>query len=263
MTNILDEIVSHKLNEIEFVKSKTSLESLNEMINEQNIPLNLAGSLMGNSVRVIAEIKQHSPTKGLLIEKFNPLELSKIYSENGAAAISVLTDKKYFKGSLSDMLIVSRFANKFSIPVIRKDFILDSYQVYEARAYGADAILLIVSVLNFETLCNLLKLANKFWMQCIVEVHNEAELDIALQSGAEIIGINNRDLNSFTTDINTTFRLAKLIPSKKIIVSESGIKSREDIDKLKDAGVHAVLVGESLVTSKNPANKLRKLLCQK
>lgn len=261
MTNILDEIVAHKLKELELVKPKNSLEFLNKIIKKKNVPLNLAGSLMGDSVRVIAEIKQHSPSKGLLTNKFNPLELSKIYYENGAAAISVLTDQKYFKGSLDDMSVVSGFVNKFSIPVLRKDFILDPYQVYEARAYGADAILLIVSVLGFKKLNDLLNLANKFWMQCVVEVHNENELDIALQAGAEIIGINNRDLTSFTTDMNTTFRLSKLIPSNKIIISESGIKSKNDINRLKEAGVNAVLVGESLITSIDPASKLRELSC--
>ncbi|MBN19048.1 MAG: indole-3-glycerol phosphate synthase [Chloroflexi bacterium] len=262
MTNILDDIVSHKLKEIELSKEKYSLDYLHEMIKKRKSALNLAGSLMGNFVRVIAEVKQHSPSKGLLIENFNPLKLAEIYHNNGAAAISVLTDQKYFKGTLNDMLLVSEYVNEFSLPIIRKDFILDPYQVYEARAYGADAILLIVSILDINELTDLLNLAKKFWMQCVVEVHNENELDIALRAGAEIIGINNRDLTSFATDISTTFQLAKLIPENKIIISESGIKTKDDITKLKSVGVNAVLVGESLVTSKNPANKLRELSCQ-
>jgi len=263
MPNILDEIVSNKLKEIEMIKKKNSLEFLDKMIKKKNIPLNLAGSLMGDSVRVIAEIKQNSPSKGLLTNNFDPLELSKIYCENGAAAISVLTDQKYFKGSLDHMSAVSGFVNKFSIPVLRKDFILDPYQIYEARAYGADSILLIVSVLGFKKLNDLLILANKLWLQCIVEVHDENELDIALQAGAEIIGINNRDLTSFITNMDTTYRLAKLIPNNKIIISESGIKTKDDINKLKEVGVDAVLVGESLITSNNTAKKLRELVCQK
>jgi indole-3-glycerol phosphate synthase len=155
---------------------------------------------------------------------------------------------------------VHRAVNTRGVPVLRKEFIFDPYQVHEARAYGADAILLIVAMLTPECLKELLDLAAALWMQSLVEVHDEREIEVALDSGAEIVGINNRDLRTFKTDIGTTERLAPLVPAQKIIVSESGISAREHVQRVKSAGAHAVLVGEALVTAEDPGAKLRELV---
>jgi indole-3-glycerol phosphate synthase len=182
------------------------------------------------------------------------------YADNGAAAISVLTNKKYFDGSIEDMVDVINLVSSYRIPVLRKEFIVDQYQIYESRAYGADAILLIVSILGLKQLGEMLSLASSLWLQCLVEVHTEEELEIALCAGAEIIGVNNRDLKTMTTSLATTEKLAPLIPRDKIIVSESGINSYVDIERVKNAGANAVLVGESLVTSTDPGVSLSGLI---
>ena len=223
---MLDEIVGHKKLELVGTKSDMSQNKLLELISDRkNAPLNFSGSLMGDRTRVIAEIK-----------------------------------KKSFDGSIEDMSDVIDLVSKYRMPVIRKEFIVDQYQIYESRAYGADAILLIVSILGLKQLGDMLSLASSLWLQCLVEVHTEKELEIALDAGAEIIGINNRDLKTMTTSIETTEKLAPLIPSDKIIVSESGINSYSDVERVKDVGVNAVLVGESLVTATNPGKKLSGLV---
>ena len=191
---------------------------------------------------------------------FDPASLASTYADNGAAAISVLTNVDHFQGSIGDMEAVHAVANPRGIPVLRKEFIFDPYQVYEARAYGADAILLIVSILTPECLVELLELSQRYWMQCLVEVHDEDELKVAVDSGAEIIGINNRDLRTFKSDLAVTERLARLIPEDRIIVSESGINDPDHIQRVVRAGAHAVLIGEALVTAPNVGAKLRALV---
>ncbi|MBI2556701.1 MAG: indole-3-glycerol phosphate synthase TrpC, partial [Planctomycetes bacterium] len=211
----------------------------------------------GTNIRIIAEIKKASPSLGIIREDFNPVEIARIYETNGAAAISVLTDEKFFQGSLSYLTGVKKSVN---LPVLRKDFIVDPYQIYEARSAGADAILLIAALLSWEEMQRYLDLASELGMECLVEVHSETELKMVLKTNARIIGINNRDLATFKTDLETTLRLKPMIPAEKIVVSESGIKSRVDVEKLMEEGVDAILVGETLMKSDDISAKLRELL---
>ena len=258
--NILKEIVDAKRRETERLKVEVPLSRLEERIESQTPPLNLAGALMGESVRIIAEVKKASPSKGLLRPDFDPVSLASAYADNGAAAISVLTNADHFQGSIHDMKAVHGVANLRGLPVLRKEFIFDPYQVYEARAYGADAILLIATMLMPDALKELLGLSQQLWMQCLVEVHDEEEVKVALDSGAEIIGINNRDLRTFESDLAVTERLAARIPTGKVVVSESGIHSPDHIRRVGRAGAHAVLIGEALIASPDPGAKLRELL---
>ena len=250
--------------EIKYVNSRKISHPISEIEkaigNNSKKTLNLAGALWGESVRIIAEIKKSSPTKGLLTSNFSVEKLANTYAENGAGAVSVLTNSTYFNGDLSHLITAQKILTPCKIPVLRKEFIIDEYQVYESRAAGADAILLIASILNPQKIYNLMSLAKDLSMQCLVEIHNKEELKVALDSGAEIIGINNRDLHTFETNIKTTEEIAPLIPSQKIIVSESGINSKSDIERLQKINVNAVLVGEALVASKNPGEKLKELL---
>ncbi len=257
--DILRRIVEAKRAEVERLKIELPVARLEERIEAQPPPLNLAGVLWGASARVIAEIKKASPTKGLLRADFDPASLATAYADNGAATISVLTNADHFQGSIEHMETARQIAGPRGIPVLRKEFIFDAYQVYEARAYGADAILLIVAMLTPSQLKDLMSLSEKHWMQCLVEVHDEDELRIALDAGAEIVGINNRDLHTFKTDLAVTERLAPMIPKEKVTVSESGIGTKHDVQRVSAAGAHAVLVGEALVTSPDPGARLREL----
>jgi len=254
---MLNQIIAEKRKELERVKRSLPLSNLKERITQRKVPLDFASALSGDSTRLIAEVKQASPSRGVLCPDFNPVALARNYAGGGAAAISVLTETNYFKGSIDHLAAIRE---EVSLPLLRKDFIFDPYQVYESRAYGADALLLIVAILSQEQLGELLSLSHSLGLSCLVEVHNEDEVERALISGAEIIGINNRDLNTFTVDINTTRRLRPLIPQERIVVSESGISSREDIVKMKECGVSAVLVGEALVTADDVPTKIRELI---
>ena len=258
MTTILDDIVAAKRRELELQESLVPLESLEALTGEQAPPLNLSGALMGDRVRLIGEIKKASPSRGLLCPDFDPIRLATTYVDNGAAALSVLTDLR-FQGCLEHLEQVKGTMAGRGVPVLRKDFIFDPYQVYEARAHGADALLLIASVLTPAEMSDLLDLSTKLWMQCLVEVHTREELERALDAGAEIIGINNRDLRTFRTDLKVTEDLAPAVPRGKLMVSESGIGSRDDIAAVRRLGVHAVLVGEALVTAPDVAAKVREL----
>ena len=253
---MLNRITTQKKVEIKERKKSMPLSCLEERIAQQEAPLDLALALRGSRVQLIAEVKKASPSRGVLCPNFNPVELAKTYAQGGATAISVLTDEKHFQGSVAHLTTIRK---EVKLPLLRKDFIIDSYQVYESRACGADALLLIVAILSQEQLEELLSLSHSLGLKCLVEVHSEGEVERALLSGAEIIGINNRDLNTFTTDINTTRRLLPLIPPGRIVVSESGIKSRSDVEQLKDWGVNAVLVGEALVTSGDVLSKMKEL----
>lgn len=205
---------------------------------------------------IISEIKKASPSRGVLMADFRPVELAKQYEQGGAAALSVLTDRDFFQGSLAD-LQAARAACR--LPVIRKDFTIAEYHVLEAAAYGADAILLIVAILDQARLRAFRELAAEFGMAALVEVHDAAELDIALGSGAEIVGVNNRDLRTFQVLLDTSLQLAPLIPSSVVKVSESGIFGGSDVRTLMAAGYDAFLVGEHLVKSGDPARALREL----
>jgi len=256
---ILDRIVSDNLRELDDKKRRLPIEELQRLASEQSPAINLASALRGKGIRLIAEVKKASPSRGVIRTDFDPVEIAKIYAANGAAAISVLTEANHFQGSL-DHLKSIRKALSNKVPLLRKDFIVDPYQVYESRAYGADSLLLIVAILEPEMVQELLQLGHELNMSCLIEVHNEAEVEIALKSGAKIIGINNRDLNTFGVDITTTTRLRPLIPPDRIVVSESGIKEPADIDKLRQLGVNAVLIGEALMSASNIAAKIRELL---
>ena len=260
--DILKKIVANKRLEVERQKLDHPLAELEQRIQAPGhpAPLNLAGALMGDEVRVIAEVKKASPSKGLLRQDFDPATLAAAYAENGAAAVSVLTDADFFQGSILHIEEVRQGLGPHPLPILRKEFVVDPYQVYESRAYGADALLLIVSVLDPAELAELMSLAGELWMQCLVEVHDDEELRIALDAGAEIVGINTRNLHTFVTDLSVTERLAPLVPPGKIVVSESGIDTRDDVIRAGRAGAHAVLVGEALVTAADPGERLRGLL---
>ncbi len=254
---MLDKIIASKKEEVEQRKKTLPLSRLKERIAQRKPPIDFASALKGNHIRLIAEIKQASPSRGILSPNLNPTELAKTYAEGGAAAISVLTEANYFEGSIEHLAAVREAVE---LPLLRKDFIFDPYQLYESCAYSADALLLIAAILSQKQLDELLTLSHSLGLKCLVEVHNEGEVESALLSGAEIIGINNRDLSTFIIDINTTRRLRALIPQQRIVVSESGIKSREDVEKLKDWEINAMLVGEALVTANDIPTKMKELL---
>ena len=258
MPTILDKIVSEKRHELALQKVAAPLAGLFERIASLETPISFSNALQGNDVRLIAEVKKASPSRGLLCADFDPVRLAAIYAGNGAAAISVLTDPR-FLGEIKHIVQIKQAGSSGDAPVLRKDFIFDPYQVYEVRSVGADALLLIVAILAPQQLQELLDLSRQLGMQCLVEVHDQEELRVAVEAGAEIIGINNRNLRTFTTDLAVTERLVTHVPKGKIIVSESGISSREHLHRLGEMGVNAVLVGEALVTAADVAEKVREL----
>jgi len=253
---ILDQIIETKKEEVELLKKSRTVTDFKEMIAQLPPCLDFKQAISGKPCSVIAEVKCASPSRGRLVENFDPLKIAKTYEQNGAAAVSVLTDEKYFCGH-KDYL--TQIKKEIRIPVLRKDFIIDPLQVYETRAIGADAILLIVRVLG-RKLAEFILLARELGLHPLVEVHTQAELDEALDAGAEIIGINNRNLDTFVTDINTSRNLKAGIPDGKVVVAESAIKTRADIEYLMDAGISAFLIGEGLVTASDTGCKLREFL---
>jgi indole-3-glycerol phosphate synthase len=257
---ILNEIVNNTRLELEKSKHRLPLKEMEKMASEQSPPLDLAMVLCGDDIKLIAEIKRASPSRGIIRHDFNPLKMAQIYASNGAAAISVLTEPKYFQGSIDYLIQIRNELGDKRIPLLRKDFILDPYQIYQSRAYGADSLLLIVAILEPSKLKELLSLSHQLGMRCLLEVHREDELEVAIRSGAEIIGINNRDLNTFKVDLGTTKRLRPLIPSDRIVVSESGIRNRHDMQKIRGWRVNAVLIGEALISSFDTAKKMSEFL---
>jgi indole-3-glycerol phosphate synthase len=254
---MLDRIIAQKREEVEQRKKLATMAYLQQRIAHQKPPLDLAPTLKGDHIRLIAEVKQASPSRGVLSPDVNPTKLARTYTEGGAAAISVLTETEYFMGSIEHLAAIKEVVG---LPLLRKDFIFDPYQVYESRAYGADALLLITAILSQGQLKELVSLSHSLGLGCLVEVHNGDEVERAVLSEAGIIGINNRDLNTFAVDINTTRRLRPLVPKEKIVVSESGIKSRKDMEKLGKWRVDAVLVGEALITAGDVRAKMKELL---
>ena len=239
--NILEEIVYFKKLQIDEEKRNNPIENFE--INEDYDVRNFEGSLKNKGISVIAEVKKASPSKGIISENFNPIKAAQNYEKCGVDAISVLTEKKYFLGNNQYIMSVKRETSK---PVLRKDFIIDEYQIYQSRYLRADAILLIVAVLK-NNLKHYYETANSINLHCLVEVHDREELEIALESGCKIIGINNRNLNDFEVSLKNTEDLIKYIPKDRIVVSESGINSVEDIKFLKQIGVNAVLIGETFM----------------
>ena len=254
----LDKIVAEKLKEVEQRQKAAPLPELRAAIMEKPAPLDLAAALSGDNLRLIAEVKRASPSRGVIRADLDPVQLAGSYAKCGAAAISVLTESRYFGGSREDLESIKRALP--DIPLLRKDFILKPYQVLESCAWGADAVLLIVAILDNAEIEELLSLSHALGMQCLVEVHNRDELERALAHNIKIIGINNRDLDTMTVDINVTRKLRPPIPRGRIVVSESGIKGRGEAQKLKEWKVNAMLVGEALVTADDVAAKIKELL---
>ena len=254
--DILARIVSRKREELR--EAAVPLSDLRQVAeSKRDNHRDFAGALRAHRPAIISEIKKASPSKGVLVHDFNPVALARKYEEGGAAALSVLTDRDFFQGSL-DNLRAARAA--CSVPVLRKDFTISEYHVYEAAAAGADAILLIVAILDATELRAFRELASQCGLATLVEAHDAREVDAALESGAEIVGINNRDLRTFHVSLETSIQLAKQIPASVLKVSESGIFTAFDIRRLQAAGFHAFLVGEHLVKSGDPARALRELV---
>jgi indole-3-glycerol phosphate synthase len=255
-SGILAEIVQHKKQEVAALQDHAvALEQ--QAYERKHAPRPFLGALRAAETAIIAEIKKASPSRGLLTNSFHPALLANAYERGGAACLSVLTDHEYFHGSLHDLEAARAAAN---IPVLRKDFTIDRVQVYQAAAHGADAILLIAAILTTEELRQLRELASSFQMAALVEVHDQEELAKAEDSGANLIGVNNRNLETFEISLDTSLRLSYLLPSNAVRVSESGIRTRADIDQLRDAGFQAFLVGEWLMKSNDPAQALGELL---
>ena len=255
---ILDKIVAHKKLEIDSQKRDVPLDEIKKNLSSVGAVRGFKQAIsVRDKINLIAEIKKASPSKGIIRSDFDPEAIARIYESNGAAAISVLTDEKFFQGRLSFLADVRSVTS--SVPLLRKDFIIDEYQIYQSRLAGADAILLIAAILNLSTLDRYLNIANEIGLDCLVEVHSGDELDMVLKTDAPIIGINNRDLRTFNTDIQTTAKLSEKVPEDRVIVSESGIFSREDVKFLSKFNVNAVLVGESLMRSDDIGLKVRQL----
>lgn len=267
----LDEIINRKRETLSRRKTKVPLNELEARIRDLPPPkdfksaisrektLKAISSASGgpSAIRLIAEIKRASPSKGIIREEFDPASLACSYQEGGARAISVLTEESYFHGDLGHLSMVRKASD---LPILCKDFIIDLYQIYEARAFGSDAILLIVSILSSSEIKDFMAVTEELDMESLVEVHTEEELEQALGAGAGIIGINNRDLRTFQVSLDTTITLARQIPNSKVIVSESGIKTRDDVLYLMDAGIDAILVGEALMRSPDVKGKIKELL---
>lgn len=250
---ILDKIIETKKEEVAQLKKGTTQAQLQKIIAGLEPCLDFTKALKRGVCNIIAEVKCASPSRGRFIKDFDPIRIAEIYKQNGADAISVLTDEKYFAGHKN---YLTQIKQRVRLPLLRKDFIIDPIQIYETRAIGADAILLIVRALG-KKLAEFISLSKELGLNPLVEVHDEEELDLALAVGSEIIGINNRNLDTFVTDIQTSRRLKARIPAGKIVVAESGISNRKDIESLMDAGINAFLIGEALITAPDIGVKLR------
>lgn len=256
---ILEKIVAHARQEVAREKEFLSLAEMERHIRDLPPCRVLAGTIRReNEITLLAEIKRASPSRGIIRKSFDPVAIARIYTDAGAAAISVLTEEKFFGGKKEFLAAVRQTTD---LPVLRKDFIIDPYQLYESRYYGADAVLLIVAALSDRELVTYQQLARELGLSCLVEVHTREELARALAAGVEIIGINNRDLRTFETSLTTTFSLRPFISDPGIVVvSESGISERSHLLALREAGVDSVLVGEALMRSTDIAAKVKELL---
>ena len=256
---ILDDIIRYKEKDLIEAKKNRPVNELLLRIGTLPPVRDIKAALISpsNPIRIIAEVKKASPSKGVIREDFDPVEIARIYEANGASAISVLTEENFFQGSFD---YLKKIREVTAIPLLCKDFIFDEYQIYQARIYGADTFLLIAAILDVNDLDSLLNTGRELGMEAIVEVHNIEELRKVLRTEAEIVGINNRNLKTFKTDIRTTIRLAREIPKDRIIVSESGINTRQDISRLMEHGAHGFLIGESLMRERDIAKKLIEFL---
>jgi indole-3-glycerol phosphate synthase len=255
---VLDEIVASKRDEVAANRSVVPLAEMHARAATAPSPRDFAAAIAGPPVRIIAEVKRSSPSAGAIRPDADPAAIARRYEEAGAAAVSVLTDRRFFSGSPEDLRAVR---HAVGLPVLRKDFLVDPYQVYEARALGADAVLLIAGAIPTRDLAALGRLAADLGMTPLFEVHTEHELADALAAGARVIGINNRDLSTLTVDLDTTLRLRPRIPAGCLVVSESGIESPADVAHVCRAGIDAMLIGTALMASPDPAAHLRALRC--
>lgn len=256
--SFLARIVAHKRAEVAERKKRVSLREMEQRARAQTAPKNFRAALTaGHSLAVIAEMKKASPSAGLLREDFVPSKLAQSYAAYGAAALSILTEEAFFHGSLEH---VQQARAACELPLLRKDFLLDPYQLLEARAHGADAALLIVAMLAREQLAELLAAARAFGLQVLVETHTAPEIETALHAGAEIIGINNRDLATFTVEVARAEKLARLIPKACVRVAESGIASRREAERMAHAGCDAILVGSHFMRQTDPGKALAELI---
>lgn len=260
MSDILNKILATKAIEVVAAKAKISLDEVIDLALSQSKPRDFIGAIRAkiakNQAAVIAEIKKASPSKGIIRENFNPTEIAKSYEAGGAACLSVLTDVEYFQGS-SEYLKQARVA--CDLPVLRKDFMIDAYQVYEARAMGADCILLIAAAIDLAKMRELENIAHNLGMAVLVEVHDADELELALQLETPLVGINNRNLRTFDVTLQTTLDLLPRISSDKIIVTESGIFTQDDVKLMRDHHVHTFLVGEAFMRQPEPGVELAKV----
>lgn len=255
MANFLKEIVKYKRESIEASKRKFPEEKIVSSISPlKGSPFKRAISKPG--LNLIAEIKKASPSKGVICKDFSPVRIALDYKKAKADCLSVLTEDKYFLGNIN---FIREIKKRVNLPILRKDFIIDRYQIFETLYFGADSILLIAKILSLKKIKEFLKISNKIGLDCILEVNDREDLKIALRTDAEIIGINNRNLNNFKVDLNTTKRLFPLVPKDKITISESGVRTKSEIKFLKDLGVNAVLIGETLLKSKDIFEKIKNL----
>lgn len=254
---VLDDIIALRRRRIQEAQVRVPLGLLEQTVEKRSDYRDFARAISGGNLRVIAELKRASPSRGVLCQKYEPDEIARGYESAEASALSVLTEQDFFSGSLED-LQAARGA--VGLPVLRKDFILEPYQVYESAAAGADALLLIAAALSDEELRNLLGLCERVGIAALVEVHTEAELDRALAADARIIGVNNRDLRTLEVNLERSFRLRSKIPSSCLAVSESGIKTPADLRRLSEAGFNAVLIGERFMMASDPGDELAEML---
>ncbi len=258
---MIRQIIEQKWDEIRDRKSRVPLPEFRSRIRDLEPTRGFHKALAeGKGIRLVAEIKKASPLKGVLRRDFDPVSLARTYEDSGAAALSVLTDAPFFQGGLEDLAAARRAV---SLPVLRKDFTLDPYQIYEARAHGADAVLLIAGLLSRGQIEDFHGVAEDLGLSTLLEIHNGKEADLALQTPVRIIGINNRDLETFEVRLETTLDLIRAIPPDRLVVSESGISTRRDVERLQKAGVHAILVGEAFMLSPDVGAKVRELLGRK
>jgi indole-3-glycerol phosphate synthase len=260
MADVLERILEVKAQELDGLRRSRPLARVREAARAAGPARDFVGALRrkidAGGAAVIAEVKKASPSKGVLRERFDPADIARSYAAHGAACLSVLTDEQFFQGKAEYLTLAREAAG---IPALRKDFIVDEYQIYEARALGADCILLIVAALKEERLGELEFLAHELGMAVLVEVHERAELEVALRLQTPLIGINNRDLRSFETRLETTLDLLSWVPRDRLVVTESGIRSREHVAAMREAGVHAFLVGEALMRAESPGKALEEL----
>ena len=255
---ILDDIIANKKKELAETKRSVPFAEVKSKAADAG-PVRGFGKALSapDGIRLIAEVKKASPSKGVIRVDFDPVKIAGIYQESGADCISVLTERKFFQGSLD---YLGQIRKAVSLPLLRKDFIIDEYQIYEARAAGADAILLIAACLEKQQIEDFLGIAGQSGLDVLVESHTYKELDRSLLAGARLVGINNRDLSTFAVSLQTTIELLKDIPGDRTVVSESGINTRDDVMKLQKAGVDAILVGESLMREQDIGKKVKELL---